>query len=605
MRTAPIVSAFQQGDWATAERLSVEALQASPSDPDLLLLRALALHQQGRLEDAIDIYGELAHLVPGSHIHWGNYATALLQAGRLDEADQASATALGLAPESVERLITRGLVKIQQRAFIEARDLLLKASEGDPRSAAARIHAARACLICRDYRAEDLLRPWRDWLPLEPALQLELADLKLQLGDARVAQALLEDLLAHVPSHASARLLLAAVYERMSRNDAARAQLDALAADAVFAEANRVEIEHQYAMLELRSGDAAGARQLLEQAGPRHPGDYAHYFTLAEVCDKLGDHDAALQALQSAHALQVEELKAAVPTRFEPDAPLLPAAVGRVSSEQYRSWPTLEAPAREHSPVFIVGYPRSGTTLLEQMLDAHPTLQSMDERPFFNVLADRLGEHGIATPGDLHRLDQQACDELRRAYMDLVCGKIQRRWSARLVDKNPLNMLWVPLIHRLFPNAQFILALRHPCDVLVSNYMQNFHAGILAAASESFERLAHAYVTAMQAWLAHVDVFAPSVFVSRYEDLVADPQAQTGRIAAFLGLEDASPMLRFDQHARDKGFIATPSYAQVIRPINRSGLGRWLRYRDALAPALPILAPMLQHWGYAVDAAGE
>ena len=77
--------------------------------------------------------------------------------------------------------------------------------------------------------------------------------------------------------------------------------------------------------------------------------------------------------------------------------------------------------------------------------------------------------------------------------------------------------------------------------------------------------------------------------------------AMTQHIARFLGIEDASSMLRFDQHARDKGYIATPSYTQVIQPVNRKGLNRWLRYRDALAPALPILQPMLDHWGYPTD----
>jgi hypothetical protein len=186
----------------------------------------------------------------------------------------------------------------------------------------------------------------------------------------------------------------------------------------------------------------------------------------------------------------------------------------------------------------------------------------------------------------------------------MACSKIERRWGSRLVDKNPLNMLWLPMIHRLFPNASFILALRHPADVLVSNYMQNYRASVLAAAAESMEGLARAYVAAMECWLHHVEVFKPHVMVSRYEQLVADPAAQTRRIGDFLGLDDASPLLGFDRHARAKGFIATPSYTQVIQPVNRKGLDRWVRYREALAPALPILAPMMKHWDYSLDTEG-
>lgn len=204
-------------------------------------------------------------------------------------------------------------------------------------------------------------------------------------------------------------------------------------------------------------------------------------------------------------------------------------------------------------------------------------------------------------PADLGKLDQYACDELRKGYLRLVSSKITRRWDTQLVDKNPLNMQWLPLIHRLFPRAKFILALRHPCDVLISNYMQNFRTAVLASACATLERLAQAYVAAMQSWLDHVEIFKPDVLVSRYEDLVADPAAQTARFGEFLGLTDATPLLNFDRHARDKGYIATPSYTQVIQPVNRKGLNRWHRYRDALEPALPILKPMLEHWGYGLE----
>jgi hypothetical protein len=105
----------------------------------------------------------------------------------------------------------------------------------------------------------------------------------------------------------------------------------------------------------------------------------------------------------------------------------------------------------------------------------------------------------------------------------------------------------------------------------------------------------------MRYWLHHVELFRPAVFVSRYEDLVAHPLEQAQRIASHLGLESAETMLGFDRRAREKEFIATPSYTQVIEPINAKGLGRWQRYREYFEPVLPILDPMLKHWGYSVE----
>lgn len=602
-----IFLALQSGRAVEAEQLSRQLLHGHPDNHDVRLLLALALHQQRKLDDALTVYGEGLRQRPDDAVCWGNYATALRDAGRFTEALEAYRRSLALFPENAEQWINLGLLQLHLQDFVGARDSLFEALRLQPESPEVRIRAARACTMCRDYRAEELLHSWRDWLPLEDGLQLELADLQSTLGEANIARLLLEDLLVRNPSHLAARLLLAAVYERVNQLDTAEVLLRQLAVDFPGPEeAIRVEIAHQQAVIALRRGEPAQAREIMLTAGPRSATDYAHYFELAAIEDKLGDCPAAIGALRKAHALQVDELRITAPHRLAADAPLLPAAVARLSLEDYRRWPRLSAPDAANSPVFIVGFPRSGTTLLEQMLDAHPRLQSMDERPFFNILSDRMADGGVRVPDDLYRLGQFECDTLRKDYLALVCSKISRRWDAQLVDKNPLNMLWVPFIHRLFPNARFILALRHPCDVVLSNYMQNYRASAMVAACASIERLAAAYVAAMDSWLYHVDLVKPQVFVSRYEDLVADPAAQTRRIADFLGLDDAGPMLQFDRHARDKGYIATPSYTQVIQPVNTKGLGRWLRYRRAMAVALPILAPMLERWGYEVppDSAG-
>ena len=130
------------------------------------------------------------------------------------------------------------------------------------------------------------------------------------------------------------------------------------------------------------------------------------------------------------------------------------SALPDVSAEDYRNWPEFAAPDARNSPVFVVGFPRSGTTLLEQMLDAHPGLQSMDENPFFNRLADTLRRHDSRILGSLDVLRQYDVDELRKQYLLLVAEKITRRWDAQLVDKNPLN-LPRPADHpRLFPECE-------------------------------------------------------------------------------------------------------------------------------------------------------
>ncbi len=598
--TDALSTAMRMGDLPRVEQLSRAVLAEQPEREDAWFFLAVSLQHQGRREDALQAYRKLTELVPASSTHWSNYATILNEAGFADEAERAFQESIRLDPRNPAPQLNLGLMLLQRGDFLAAREKLLDAIERDPNEPLVRIHAATACARCQDFdRAEALLKPWRQWMPLnDPSLQLELANNLLLLSDGPASQILLEDLVQTAPDNFEARLRLAGVYERMNRVDDIETLLDAtVAAGLVSSDDRRIAVDQVRGGLAARRGHLGEARALMESAGPRHPEDASHYFELAKVYDKLGETDRAMQALASAHAIKVEDLKRVAPERAEAD-PEGPLALPEVSAEDYRNWPKFTAPDARHSPLFIVGFPRSGTTLLEQMLDAHPGLQSMDENPFFNRLADTLRRHDSRILGSLDVLRQYDVDELRKQYLMLVAEKITRRWDAQLVDKNPLNMPWLPFIHRLFPNAKYILAIRHPCDVLLSCYMQNFRSSILLSASASLERLAKAYVAIFDSWLHHVEVFKPNVLVSRYEDLVVDTTQQAQRMADFLDLGDASPMLRFDQHAREKGYIGTPSYSQVIEPVNTKGINRWHRYRKYFDDVLPILEPMLKRWNY-------
>jgi Flp pilus assembly protein TadD len=596
-----ISAAIGAGDFPHVERLCRASLLDRPEREELLLFLAISLQRQNRGSEAVEAYARLTQLFADKAIHWSNYATALRETGAIEEAEKAYSEAIRLEPRNIAAHLNLGLLLMQRGDYFGARDKLLDAFEINPQLPIARIHAASACSLCQDFdRAEQLLKPWRQWLPLnDDALQLELSYQLALLSNGDGAQFLLEDLVRRNPANPETRTRLAAIYERTNRVVDAEALMHSIDVDALLlTPETRIARDHVMAAILVRKGSREEARSLLERAGPRHEKDAGHYFALAETCDKLREYDAAMNALRTAHALKVEEMKRISPEQFEPGAPALPTAVPDVSAEDYAAWPKFEAPDARNSPIFIVGFPRSGTTLLEQMLDAHPGLQSMDENPFFNRLADTLRRHDSRILGSLDVLRQLDCDELRKQYLIMVSEKVRRRWDAQLVDKNPLNMLWLPFIHRLYPQAKYILALRHPCDVILSCYMQNFRSSILVTASATIERLASAYVAAMDCWLRHAEVFQPNVLISRYEDLVADSAQQTQRIAQFLELDDASSMMKFDQHARDKGYIGTPSYSQVIEPLNTKGLNRWLRYRPHFEQALRILGPMLKHWGY-------
>lgn len=296
--------------------------------------------------------------------------------------------------------------------------------------------------------------------------------------------------------------------------------------------------------------------------------------------------------------MQLEIARDVVPELLAADSRPLQVAGGRVGPGSRADWKPLSSPGSRQSPVFVVGFPRSGTTLLEQMLDAHPDFRSMDERAYIHDLIEGMELVGQQYPADLATLTQRDADQLRDVYARRVAHVLPDLGGHRLVDKNPLNMLCLPMIMRLFPQARIIVCLRHPCDVLLSCSMQPFRSPAFMVLCSSLERLTQGYVHAFEQWYRDVEVFAPNVLEWRYETVVSRFDDEVARLGKFLDIADTSPMTRFAEHAQRKRFISTPSYAQVTEGVHRKAVGRWQNHREQFEPVLPMLQPWIDRLGY-------
>jgi Flp pilus assembly protein TadD len=598
-----LMSALESGRAEELEQGALRYLANAPDDGLVRSLLAASLQMQGRVAEAAEVHAELTRRQPGEAAHWNNLGNALRELHRLDEARAAYLRARALDPRDPVTPHNLGLLAMDEGDYAAAREHLLDAHELDPFAPLPRLHAAMACHECGDFQREQaLIASWREWPLLDPEDAQDLAWLLAQGGQTDEADALLGDSIARMPDPVRAWARRVLVLERANRLDEARAAAAHLApADTIGDYDARQDALNAQAVLAMREGQWAQACSTLETL-LAEPGDKRKrsnlYFALARAYDKLKRPDDAMRACAEAHAAQLAGIAPLVPVAMKQgDAPL-PVARQRWSPSRHATARLVSAPAMADSPIFVVGFPRSGTTLLEQMLDAHPALCSMDEQPFLQGLAERLEQNGLSWPDGLGDLDDAACDALRAEYWQRVHEVVVPAPGQRLVDKNPLNLLRLPLIHRLFPQARVILALRHPCDVLLSCYMQAFRSPAFAMLCSDLERLAHGYADAMEHWLHHARLLAPVAMESRYEDLVDDVAGQVERLGAFLQLEQPERLLDFQRHARDKGFISTPSYSQVVEGINRRGLDRWRPYRSYFEPVLPTLQPYLERWGY-------
>jgi Flp pilus assembly protein TadD len=596
-----IALALQQGNLPLAEQSARQYLHARPVDESALVLLGLSEQMQGKLTQAAQTFSELTRLQPDSPIHWNNLGTVLRATGQSEAAETAYRKALALEPKNAGTLENLGLLYHDRADFAAARFCFLGVCELDPNSIGARIYGAHACCECTDMvNAERMVASWWQWNRLDLDQLLLLAGVMMRISHPDTAETILLRALQQTSDKARVQVRLLMHYERLNRIAEAQVLLAQLPNPQTVRDVElQNEIVNAHAALASRENDYRKAGELLEPLAQTGQPDSDFFFALARIRDKLGNADGAMEALRKAHAGQMGKAALLAPNLIAPDVEPLTSGLNPITPEQRRQWIAMPAPALADSPVFIVGFPRSGTTMLEQMLDAVPTLRAMDEQPFFQDMVEHMGRFGLTYPRDLHRLDAEQCEQLRNVYWNLVRKTVKLDPGQRLVDKNPLNMLRLPLLNRLFPEARIIFALRHPCDVVLSCYMQSFGAPAFMVLCSTLQRLARGYVNAMQGWMRNVEILSPQIMELRHEDLLGDFAGNARRIGEFIGVDDSTPMLAFHEHARKKGYIGTPSYAQVTEPANTRGLDRWLRYRAHLEPILPILKPIMEHWGYA------
>ncbi|MBV6424615.1 MAG: hypothetical protein NAOJABEB_02428 [Steroidobacteraceae bacterium] len=569
-----------------------------------LSLRGATAHAEARYGEAERAFRVLTQRQPSEAGHWLNLGTALRGLARYDDALRAYACAHALGGVSADFCFNVGLTHLDRLDYESARAVLAQGVALAPHDAQMRLQYASACFESgHTDEGVAALADWREWESLDAASVAGIG-LRLQGAGAAAEAGIAIDRLRATPRlGAEAGLMLVHMLERANRLTEAEqvlAQLKRSAAAELSAHAPAfASAEGRLAQRRGRHGEAIAhfERALGTDTSPHRR--HHELFPLARALDATGRHEAAWARLAEAHRSQVAQVRLAAPAVAARGAPSF--AITRHGSDpaDVARWCDAGAPDTEASPVFIVAFPRSGTTLLEQVLDAHPSLRSMDEQPFLQRALEELDDAaGGRYPAALADIPVATLGAIRARYFDRVRCKVALTPGERLVDKNPLNLLRLPAIRRLFPHARILLAVRHPCDVLLSCYMQCFTAPEFSLLCADLPTLAAGYRRAFDFWYREQAALAPAVHEVRYEMLVGEFEPEVRRIAAFLDLPWHDALLAPGAHARAKAFISTPSYSQVVEPVSTRAVGRWRAYATQFSQVLPALAPYFERWGY-------
>ena len=598
----------QRGNHEGAADLFRQAIAANPSVPDYHRNLGFALASLGRLAEAVDSYREALRLKPDSLESRFGLGHALTQLGETDSAIQCFREALARWPTSAEVHYNLGTLFNDTGDTDSAITHLQEAARLKPQFPEALNNLSG--LLLRKARFQDAAAYLHKLLALRPDFETGHCNLGLvlhELGEFDAARASYENALKLNPKSVEAHRCLANLGIRVGDLEEARRhyrkmgevsgdpRLAAVGEAAILERKGKVREAHDRLVPSIESGlDAEDAMILLARikeqlGGPREAAEILGQvsvtdrnrirvlFELGKVHDELGEYDQAMQYYAQGNALKVQP--------FERDK--LARSVSR-RGEVFSADRIERLPSAENGsslPIFIVGMPRSGTSLVEQVISSHSLVHGAGELRDIDLLARSLPRVlGTDTPYPecLASLTLAHANGVARKHLDHL--RELSNGAERVTDKMPYNFMELGLIHLLFPRARIIHCIRDPLDTCLSCFFQNFPAATGWAFDLGDAGFFHKqYERMMRHWREGLHL--PMLEVC-YEDLVRDPEPHIRQMLEHCGLEWEEQCLRFHESTR---IVNTASYQQVRQPIYTRSVGRWKNYSKHLRPLLSEL----------------
>lgn len=551
------------GHFQEAEECARQAVRLQPELALAHYTQATAVHSQGKMEEALVGYRRTIQLNPDlarAHYLLGNVSHSM---GLMDEALTSYRQAIALQPDFFEALNNLGAVLTSLGLLEEATKVLQQA------------------LALR---------------PDTPQALTNLACVAEQAGRVDESLLLFQRALRISPDSIDVLARLAASLEKLGRLDEAKTHIER----GLALNATHPMLALTAAKLARREGRTQDGVMLLEAVDERglDQGILGEIqLLLGQLYDRLGNSERAFP-------LFVEGKRRLALATQSGEADTNHFLKKIESANRYLTNRLVESVggdegAADEAPIFLVGFPRSGTTLLDQILDCHPALQTLEEKPAVEIMEQVFLGWAGGREDALADLDHEQILHLRRIYFAEVERQVKRSPGVTLVDKFPLNIVQIPLIWRVFPHSRFILALRHPCDVCLSCLMQSFTVNEAMASFFTLENTARTYAGVMGLWQDFERKLPLRYHRVRYENVVGNFEAEMRALLDFLGVGWDDAVLSHVEHAKQRKVIDTPSYHQVTQPIYQHAKYRWKRYAKEFDSVMPILRPYIEDFGYA------
>ncbi len=503
------------------------------------------LHAQNDFTGAIEHYREAISLMPDLAEAHSNLGVVLTAVGRPAEAAACFARALELRPGFADAHLNLGQAHKAAGRLDDAITSYRKALDLDPNLAEAHSSLGNAYRLTGDVKAA--LDNYRLAVKIDPTLvqvHYSLGIIKLEQGRLEDSLEDLKSAVALAPDHVEAIASIGEVLEALGQNDEASAW---------YRKIIDVHVDLSLPIMDQR----------------------ARHFALGRIHDRLGEFDTAFAHFKSANDIWLEHQRrtdgAYSPAAWEA---IIGSIIGAFPREGMAGGDIKGNPSR--LPVFVLGMPRSGTTLVEQILASHSEVHGAGELPDIPRVAERIsGNRNWADA--VGTLDNDRAEAIANEYLDRLREIAPE--TRRVVNKLPMNFLYLGLIRTLFPAAPIIHCRRDPLDVCLSNYFGHFAEP--KAFTNDLSDLGHFFKLYQRLMAYWEKIYPGTIFHIDYDSLIDDQEGLSRELISYCGLEWQAQCLSFHETERH---VATASRLQVRRPLYKNSVQRWRNYDRYLGP---------------------
>lgn len=559
--------------------------------------QGIMLWQKGQHQEAVPYFSRAAELLPTNAQVLNNASLGCFLTGDYEQAERYLRQAVEIKPDYAEAFDNLGRALVQQRKLQEALPCFERAIRLRPDWGGPMFNLGTTLLNVNELTQSVF------WL--EKAVKASPNDLRplINLGSALDKSGRQDEAIETYYKAIEIDPACDSAYHNILSLMEQQHQLDDLDRLITTAEKNipgSPSLAVIKARLAKREKNYNEAISLLESAkGEKSEFTTDLLFELGLLYDRVNDSKKAYDTLEEANQTALHDPRNAH-YKKETFIDTFKALREPFSKKWVDGWSETMPSDRYKTPAFIVGFPRSGTTLTGQILDSHPDLFVAEEINALDYTRVYLStQYPHTYPGCISSLGPGDIEKMRSIFYANHRNNQQWEEAKTLVDKHPLNMIRGGLIQRIFPGAKIVFVARHPCDCIFSNYMQNFGMNDAMIHMTSIESAANFYKFTMDTWNQYRKAIPDlDVHIMRYEDLVDDFSGEVAKMLEFVGVPWDDSVLAYNKNAAAKPRTNTPSYSQITEPIYKRATARWEKYRDYFEPYLEELKPYIEDLGY-------